>query len=225
MKRRRRTRQNDSSPKRKRTKNNAEEGIEIPPYRIGCVVNKGPGTYNLVIIKDHVPGDWTIRFTLVEKFSKQRVKGYWTPKELAILGYEIDEEWDFETTHKFISLLSDEVAGRSKAERKKKKRTWPDKCGEGKQHSLEDCIVAEGKSPLVKGNRVRMRGNRVHGLKVVCPVCLKKVSVKWYPREKLYKTVRHKPWGGGPTAKRIRTKDNKKRTKKKPKRTRRVRTR
>lgn len=61
----------------------------MPKYKVGDVISKGRKTTRFIITRDWVPWSNERKLTLKTRKSGVRAPGFFTRKELAILGYRI----------------------------------------------------------------------------------------------------------------------------------------
>ena len=69
-----------------------EKVIPIPPYRIGSILLKGKETIVLIDEMPFLSSEGNSFFTVVNKKNGKKSDKHWSPKALAIWGYEIQGE-------------------------------------------------------------------------------------------------------------------------------------
>jgi len=168
---------------RTRTHKLPHGAIRIPPYRVGSIIGKEGVACKLIIIDDHKPLTEEPHFTLVSAETWERVPQYWTPKAIAIYGYEIEGEKTFDQ----VCHIKDSIF-----KVKREDKLYPDKCNLGKYIPLEDAVIIRGKNPLKRGVKVRIHRSWVNGLRARCPVCGRVLPVKLLKGKKEYVLKRHK---------------------------------
>lgn len=166
-----------------------EPGWYVPKYRIGSVIKKGESSYT--IIDDHVMPYRDTRFTIVKSDGRTVIPGFFGPKSLWIYGYRIMRNLSYEELVDLKLRMKGLLTKRTV--RKARKSCNPEQCNEGNRYPLAQCEVVKGESPLkAGGSKPCLKGTRVVGLKVRCPLCSRKVSVIYRQRDGGYFTVKHK---------------------------------